>query len=196
MLLLLERPHEQGAACVCALYPISDLYQMSLYTFIWAVLWVRTTHLCLCCMLVIGPVALCVFVSVWVSTLEPLRVRRRHLSQHDTVRRDPPLPLAPTLPTWNLNLSPTGAQARVFQPVYVWDMLPHSMCSISAIKAVSFSSGCTPFRVHKDRGPTGGSTSALGLEVRMLKLSVTLLDCMSSFSCKKIAFWRQGPLDH
>ena len=113
-------------------------------------------------------------VRVWVSVPEPLRGRRRHLSQHDTVRRDPPLPLAPALPTWNLNLSPPGSQAKVFLPVCERDTLPHSMRGICAIKAMSSASGCSPFSVHEDRGPTGGSTSAAALGMMMSELSVTL----------------------
>lgn len=34
-------------------------------------------------------------------------------------KKRPSLPLAPTLPTWNLNLSPPGSQAKVFLPVCV-----------------------------------------------------------------------------
>lgn len=151
---------------------------MSFYTFIWAApLCVHPVCVCDTC-LCFGPMWLCVCVSgvsVWVSVPEPLRGRRRHLSQHDTVRRDPPLPLVPTLPTWNLSLSPPGSQAKIFLPICVWDTPPHSTSSISAIKAVPFASGCTPFSLHESRGPTGGSTSAAGLKMMMLNLSMTLL---------------------
>lgn len=55
------------------------------------------------------------------------------------------------------------------------DTLPHSMRGICAIKAMSSASGCSPFSVHEDRGPTGGSTSAAALGMMMLELSVTLV---------------------
>lgn len=71
-------------------------------------------------------VAACECVCVWVSVPEPLRGRQRHLSQHDTVRRDPSLPLEPALTTRNLNLSPPGSQAKVFLPVCVWEMHYHT----------------------------------------------------------------------
>lgn len=121
---------------------------------IWAVL--RASHLC-----VVVRWRPCVCVSKLLS-LTLWGGRQRLLCQHHAVSGDPPLALAPALPTWNLNLSPVGWQVKAFLAACVWDTPPPGC--ILDIKAEPFAFGCTLFAAYGNRRPTEGSTSAAGLE--------------------------------